>query len=320
MHTQKLLPKFNGAWMVLLGILLFSTMAQAGEKNGFELSDSLIPEKQILQGGPPRDGIPAIHKPVFINASQAGYLSDSDRILGVQFEGQAKAYPIRILNWHEVVNDKINESDFSITYCPLCGTGVAFSGTTQTSGIQFGVSGLLYNSDVLLYDLATQSLWSQILGQAISGERMGEKLVKIPLQHTNWKHWQALHPDTLVLSDDTGFSRDYERDPYSGYGTSSTIYFPTTENPPDQYHPKEQVIGLEADDQFIAFPFVELNKNTSTSIKGELNGQAYLLNWNKEQQSARVTDNQGNELAVIQAFWFAWYTFHPETAVFTADK
>ena len=303
-----------------IALTLFLTSAFAVTKNGFVLDDALIPDAQILQGGPPRDGIPAIHDPQFINAEQAHYLKDDDRILGLEIAGQRKAYPIRILNWHEVVNDKSDGINFSVTYCPLCGTGVAFKGTEKSAGIQFGVSGLLYNSDVLLYDISTESLWSQILGKAISGERMGEELVKLPLQHTTWKAWRSEHPTSLVLSDNTGFSRDYARDPYDGYASSTTIYFPISEKVPENYHPKELIIGLELAGEFMAFPFVELNKHDKTSIQGQLGNQVYKLLWDKTNQSAVVYDNAEKLLPVVQAFWFAWYSFHPQSEVFKAQS
>ena len=304
---------------LLIALTLISSVAAAVTKNGFVLDDALIPDAQILQGGPPRDGIPAINDPLFISADETQYLKDDDRILGLEIDGQSKAYPIRILNWHEVVNDKSNGLNFSVTYCPLCGTGIAFKGTEKSAGIRFGVSGLLYNSDVLLYDLSSESLWSQILGKAVSGERMGEELVKLPLQHTTWKAWRSQHPQTLVLSDETGFSRDYNRDPYEGYASSATVYFPTSENPPNSYHPKELVIGLEIAGEFMAFPFVELNKQDKASITGQLGDQSFKLHWDKQNQSAQVFDSSEKLLPVIQAFWFAWYTFHPQSGVFKAE-
>ena len=305
---------------LVITICLLTAVTFAATKNGFVLDDALVPETEILQGGPPRDGIPAIHDPVFLSAEDADYLKDTDRILGLEIEGQSKAYPIRILNWHEVVNDSANEMNFSVTYCPLCGTGVAFKGTNQSSGIQFGVSGLLYNSDVLLYDLSTESLWSQLLGKAVSGERLGEELIKLPLQHTTWKAWLEKHPDSLVLSDETGFSRDYDRDPYDGYTSSPAIFFPLSEKIPSNYHPKEQIIGLQSGDDYIAFPFVELNKQDEAVIRGQLGNLSYKLKWDKTHQSAIVYDNDEKLLPIVQAFWFAWYTFHPQTDVFKASS
>src|SRR5437870_5629196 len=203
-----------------------STAAAARTLNGFDLKDSLVPPDQILPGGPGRDGIPAIDAPKFVKASAAN-LAAADRVLGLVHNGAVKAYPVRILNWHEIVNDRFGDEAIAITYCPLCGAGIAYAARAGGRPTTFGVSGLLYNSDLLLYDRATQSLWSQIEARAIAGPLKGEKLTPVALTHTTWADWKARHPDTLVLSAETGFSRDYSRDPYAGYESSSRIMFPT---------------------------------------------------------------------------------------------
>jgi len=157
-------------------LLLFSVSACAEEKNGFILDQGLISPEQVFQGGPAKDGIPAIDRPEFINASDAYFLKADDRILGIKIDGIAKAYPISILNWHEIVNDSTGGAAYTITYCPLCGTGVAFNRDVNKRTLSFGVSGLLYNSDVLLYDRESESLWSQILGKAVTGNYKGTNL------------------------------------------------------------------------------------------------------------------------------------------------
>ncbi len=203
--------------ITLFLLLISAPFLLADVKNGFDTSDSLVPNNEILKGGPPRDGIPAIHKPRFLPADEVSFLAPQDRVLGISMGGVAKAYPVRILNWHEIVNDRIGEDVFVITFCPLCGTGMAFSSLIEGRHLRFGVSGLLYNSDVLLYDLETESLWSQIMGTAVTGAMRGTHLTHLPLLHTTWKKWQELHPDSQVLTEDTGFVRDYGRNPYAGY-------------------------------------------------------------------------------------------------------
>ncbi|MES9860025.1 MAG: DUF3179 domain-containing (seleno)protein, partial [Candidatus Thiodiazotropha sp. 4PDIVS1] len=137
-------------------------------KNGFDLSSASIKVSEVLSGGPPRDGIPAIDQPEFVSSDEADFLTPDDRILGVVRNGVAKAYPISILNWHEIVNDVFDDEPVVITFCPLCGTGMAFEAMIDRQTLTFGVSGLLYNSDVLLYDRHSESLWSQIMKQSIS--------------------------------------------------------------------------------------------------------------------------------------------------------
>ena len=134
--------------------------------NGFDVGNASIPVDEILPGGPPRDGIPAIDNPVFMDAQKATFLSEDDRVIGIARHGITRAYPIAILNWHEIVNDRIGQESIVVTYCPLCGTGMVFA---AGSALSFGVSGLLYNSDVLMYDRQTDSLWSQLKMEAVSG-------------------------------------------------------------------------------------------------------------------------------------------------------
>ncbi|MFZ0789299.1 MAG: DUF3179 domain-containing protein, partial [Chromatiaceae bacterium] len=187
----------------LLSLTLAASALAAPVKNGFDLVGALVPVSAILPGGPERDGIPAIDRPRFLPADEAPEVRTGDRVLGLRLDGQARAYPIAILNWHEIVNDRFGDLPVAVTYCPLCGTGMAFRAEAGGKPLQFGVSGLLYNSDVLLYDRQSESLWSQIDRRAISGPHKGERLEALPLEHTTWGDWQQRHPDTLVLSRDT---------------------------------------------------------------------------------------------------------------------
>ncbi len=310
----------RSATTLTLIMALLATPGATWAKNSFDLSNSLINADEILSGGPPKDGIPAIDNPRFIPGKAAAFMRPNDRILGVVINGTTKAYPIRILNWHEIVNDRIDNNFFAVTYCPLCGTGVAFSAAVNHRMLNFGVSGLLYNSDVLLYDRNTQSLWSQILGQAISGELVGQKLTPIALSHTTWRAWFAEHPDTSVLSTTTGFRRNYNRDPYAGYEKSRSLYFATSRKAPSTYHPKERVLGLQSGNSYKAYPFIELNKKSQPRFKDTLNGTEYLVKWDKKNQSGNIYDNNGTMIPTIQSYWFAWFTFHPETQVFKADQ
>jgi hypothetical protein len=277
------------------------------------LDTSTIPVDEIHSGGPPKDGIPSIDKPVFLTPDKSPQ-QDQDRVLGLMWNGVAKAYPINIMNWHEIVNDQFGAEPVVITYCPLCGSGVAFQAQVGDEALQFGVSGLLYNSDVLLYDRKTGSLWSQLLSRAVTGKMKGTRLKVLPLMVTTWAEWKQLYPETVVLSRDTGHFRDYDRDPYAGYETSQGIYFPVSKKDP-RYHPKEQILGLEINGQFKAYPVAELSL-TKGKLKDEFAGQGIRIEYNPASQSARFYDQEGSELTVIRTFWFAWYAFHPETAVY----
>ena len=306
--------------LLLLVFAVIPALALAATKNGFDVSDALIPEREILSGGPPRDGIPAIYRPMFESVEEASWLHDKDRVLAVVINGEARAYPIRILDWHEIVNDKIGDQYFAVTYCPLCGTGIVFAANAGESALLFGVSGLLYNSDVLLYDRNTESLWSQILGRAISGPLKGTLLPPLAATHTTWEKWVKKYPNTKVLSRETGFNRDYRQGPYEGYENSRRLFFKVSHSAPKTYHPKERVIGIEVDGKFKAYPFKELSTQGLTEFTDQFAGKTFVIEWDEEAQSSGIRDEAGLLLVATTGFWFAWYTFHPETEVFTAPR
>ena len=304
----------------LAALVMLASGAAAQTLNGFELKGSLVPPDQILHGGPGRDGIPAIDAPKFVSPSGVA-LAAGDRVLGLARNGVVKAYPVRILNWHEIVNDRFGDEAIAITYCPLCGTGIAYAARAGGRPTTFGVSGLLYNSDLLLYDRATQSLWSQIEARAIAGPLKGEKLTPVALTHTTWADWKARHPDTLVLSPETGFSRDYSRDPYAGYESSSRIMFPTAHTS-DRFPAKELVLGVELNGTRKAYAFSELAKalgnRPNGAIDDRLGGNAVSIRFDREHRTAQAFDSSGRELPAYIAYWFAWSAFYPTAEIFVA--
>jgi len=300
---------------IFSGILMLASLSVfAISLNGFDLSNSSLPINEILHGGPPRDGIPAIDRPKFVTVNKATFLQDDDRVLGVYRNGIAKAYSIRILNWHEIVNDVFSDEPIVVSFCPLCGTGTAYS-VLHSKAKTFGVSGLLYNSDLLLYDRETESLWSQILGKAISGQLQGESLGLLPVKHTTWGEWRKRHPDTVVLDIDTGYNRDYNRTPYSGYENSEALYF-KVKNLDKRYHPKEQVIGVEINGHTKVYPFSEL-AHINSDVTDLIGGNKIFIRFNKKHWSAHVIDSRGDPIPSITGYWFAWMAFHPDSEVFS---
>lgn len=313
--------------VLLIFISLFfkdQIVSAISEHNGFDLSNTLIDVNEIHHGGPAKDGIPAIDNPRFIAASQAKYLSDNDRILGLSINGIAKAYPVRILNYHEIVNDIFKKQNtvnqgaedkaVVITYCPLCGSGVGYSAEFNGKSTTFGVSGLLYNSDVLLYDRETESLWSQLLSQAISGQQKGTELEMLALNHTSWQAWKKEYPHTLVLSDKTGFQRNYAKTPYGNYDKNKSLYFPVnTLN--REYHPKEYVIGLKIAGKTKVYPFAELSKIKSPFLD-TFSGKKLTIIFDAKNRSGKILDEDQIEIPTITSFWFAWMAFYPQSIVF----
>jgi hypothetical protein len=292
--------------------------SNAGSKNGFPLDDTLIPAAEIHGGGPPKNGIPALIDPQFVDAEDASFLKGKDRVLGISRNGVVRAYPVRILNYHEIVNDMLGDEPVVITYCPLCGSGMAFAAMIWERRFVFGVSGLLYNSDVLLYDLRTESLWSQLMSQAISGEMKGNRLESLPLSHTTWREWKARHPDSQVLSTDTGFRRNYRVDPYPNYGRSGQIYFPVNHSS-RLYRRKSIVLGLEINGKFKVYPFDELEK-APDHFDDVFQGRQFEVQFDEKNGTARIIGENDKEIPTTIAFWFAWYAFHPDGAVFTSES
>lgn len=286
--------------------------------NGFDVSNSLIPKEKIFSGGPPKDGIPAILNPKFESASSASWLKSSDLVSGVEMEGVFKAYPLRILVWHEAVNDKVGSKPIMVSFCPLCGSTLVFDRNIDGQELTFGISGLLYQSDVLFYDHQNQSLWSQLEMEAISGPKAGTEMEVLPSVLATWGEWKKKHPNTLVLSRDTGFNRDYSNMPYGGYEKSTSLYFPV-DNQDKRYHPKEKVlVVISSDGVAKAYAFKELGK-VSTPLKDQVGSDKITIKYN-DGKFVSAYDNNGSPIKSFVTYWFAWYTFRPDTLVYSVSE
>jgi hypothetical protein len=303
-------------------ILLVTTYASYSisffsDYNGFDVSNSLIPKEKIFSGGPPKDGIPAILSPKFESVSQASWLKSSDLVSGVEIEGVFKAYPLRVLVWHEAVNDKVGNKPIMVSYCPLCGSTLVFDRNIDGQELTFGISGLLYQSDVLFYDHQNNSLWSQLEMKAISGPKAGTEMEVLPSVLATWEQWKKKHPNTLVLSRDTGFFRDYDNMPYGGYENSTNLMFPV-ENHDGRYHPKEKVlVVISSDDVAKAYAYKELSK-AKTPLNDKVGLDEITVKFNSG-EFVSAYDKSGNPIKSFVTYWFAWYTFRPDTLVFNAS-
>ena len=292
------------------------------EKNGFALSNALIPVNEILSGGPPRDGIPAIDNPKFKKAADSLPWQDGDLLMTYD-QGQARyAFPVGILNWHEIVNHDSGGKPVLISFCPLCGTGMAFDPVVNGRHLTFGVSGLLYNSDLLMYDRETESLWSQIEGRAISGPLAGSVLRPVAVRHELWQTWRDRVGDNgRVLSTDTGHRRKYRQSPYGDYDHSERLYFPVSSTS-REYHPKTWVLGWTHNGESKVWPFPELANYLAEEgdqvLRDDIGGRTVSVHYDPEAPSAELRDETGALLPGTRAFWFAWYTFHPQTLIFKA--
>jgi uncharacterized protein DUF3179 len=297
-------------------LLIFATLSYA-QYNGFDVEGGLIPKNEILSGGPPRDGIPAIMNPRFESADDAKWLRDSDLVTGVSIGGIERAYPLRILVWHEAVNDSVSGKPVLISYCPLCGSTMVFDRNIGGKVYTFGISGLLHQSDVLFYDRETESLWSQLHMKAVTGAMAGTKFKILPSTLATWKEWKSEHPDTVVLSRNTGYVRDYDNMPYGGYEESSTIMFPVR-NTSGRFHPKEKVLVVLLGNEAKAYPFSELEK-AETPFNDKLGGSEVVIKFS-DGDFVTATSKDGEPLDSFVSYWFAWYTFRPDTLVFEAES
>jgi hypothetical protein len=293
--------------------LLSATSSSTAGPNGFVLEPSSVPAQEILPGGPPRDGIPALLAPNVVAAPQADWGPDQP-VIGVSVNGEARAYPIALLVWHELVNDTLGGSAILVSYCPLCGTAMVFDRELGERPSTFGVSGLLYRSDLLLYDRETESLWSQILGAAVTGPLVGTRLELVRAEQTRWGDWRERHPSTTVLSRETGHRRDYDRSPYGDYATSSELYFRASFDP--RYHPKTPTLGMRTRSGAArAYPASELAR-VGGAVDESFEGMSVSVRYDPKEQVFHF--RAPPEIEVIEGFWFAWSAFHPETTVFVA--
>ncbi|UYG06927.1 DUF3179 domain-containing protein [Halomonas sp. M4R1S46] len=338
------------AWLtVILGLSLLPAGAAASWAAApptlpdpeVPLAHSLAAYRQAVRpGGPGKDGIPAIDRPRFESASEAdAWLAPGDRVIGLQRDGEARAYPQRILVWHEIVNDVVAGESLAITYCPLTGSALGFRRGDST----FGVSGRLLNSNLVMYDRATDSEWPQLLGLAIDGPLAGQGLVPERLVWTTWEAWRARHPGTRVLSRDTGYVRNYRRDPYGGYNPLAGYYRPESRRlfpvmaEDTRLPPKAMVLAFREAEGAAAVSLPALRE--AGMVRLTLGERAYVVihdpglatGWVFRTSAGQAIDPaslrfgpggvSGPEVEALepvnafQVMWFAWAGFHPDSVL-----
>ncbi len=314
-----------------------------------------IRPEEILWGGVRKDGIPALKKPKAIAAEQATFLTDSELVFGIGLKGEYRAYPQRILDWHEMANDVVGGEPFALSYCTLCGSAIAYS-TRLPDGrtLTFGSSGLLYRSNKLMYDENTLSLWSNLTGEPVVGALVGReiRLKVLPLTVTTWKDWRARHPETTVVSLDTGHKRDYSPGAaYGKYFASPETMFPVWKKDLT-LEPKIWIYGLRRGAAAKAYPLEILFRERV--VNDTIGREEVVLVADRETGSVRSYARQGRDFAegpspltlvepasrVLwkieeealraeaadlaplprvpghRAYWFGWYAFFPETMLY----
>ena len=314
----------------------------------------IVPLDKIKGGGPPKDGIPSIDNPKFAPVSESQFVPDTTFVIGLDINGEKRAYPLFIMVWHEIVNDSVGGVPVAVTYCPLCFTNQVFERVIDGKEVEFGTSGKLYNSNLVMYDRLTDSYWSQALGVAITGELTGYELKRIPFDVISWADWKTLYPETLVLTTETGHIRSYGVDPYGDYYTDPRILFPV-EHEDDRMHPKELILGFHEDDAFKAYKqddvesaivindifnnkpmmLVSLFSGDSRAFDRTVNGKVLTFDfvddiiidleskseWNYDGVaiSGSMEGIQLVRLPFNPGFWFEWVAFHPDTEVYESS-
>ena len=236
-----------------------SSISTRGWKTDF--SRHTVPFFEIMSGGPPRDGIPPIDNPLFVEIDEAnGWIDDKEPVISLEIDGVTRAYPLQILTWHEIVNDELGGVPVAVTFCPLCNSAIAFDRRLDGVVYDFGTSGSLRFSDLIMWDRQTESWWQQLSGEAIIGELAGRRLTLLPAAIISWSDFKAANPDSQVLSRETGNPRDYGRNPYAGYDRADRPPFLYDGIPDGRLLPKERVLALSINDADIAFPFSVLEQ------------------------------------------------------------
>lgn len=298
------------------------------------------------------DCIKSIDSPKFITVDDVDFIQDDDLVIGLKIGDEVRCYPHAILNWHEIVNDHIGDISFSINYCPLTGSGMAWDRMINGKETEFGVSGLLYNSNVIPYDRETGSHWSQMEQQCVNGENFKQHVKTYPVIETTWKTWKAMYPKSKVVSTETGYNRDYHSYPYFDYKENTDVFFPTA-NENDTLHPKERVYGVIQNTSVICFPLTDFKlgitlkmdtlfdkpaivigsapENFVVIFENNLNGKSIDAKIVRNALPGIIGDSNGNVFDVFGycvsgpdkgsrlqpmngfiAYWFAWAAFYPD--------
>lgn len=276
-----------------------------------------IPLDEILGGGPGKDGIPSIDDPKFESAGDSS-LDDDDIGIGITHNGETHFYPFQILVWHEIVNDTVGGDPLLVTYCPLCQTGIVFDRRVNGEVQEFGVSGNLWRSNLLMYNRTAreedESLWSQALGEAVVGPVTGVKLSVVSSDIVKWGDWSSKHTDTLVLKRPSGVLRPYGTDPYGSYYTNNDVGFGAGSADTRGIHPKTFTHGIEINGLYKAYITDNLPVGTTQDTLG---GESITVT--KSEIGEVRFSTGGKEIPTTSGFWFSWVAIHPETEIWEGN-
>jgi Protein of unknown function (DUF3179) len=310
-----------------VGVVLIAGIVLFREADRPELATSappgrapLVDPNDIVSGGPPPDGIPPVDRPRFEAAGEVDWLAAAEPVAVVELGREAKAYPLQILVWHEIVNDQVGGVPVAVTYCPLCNTAISFRRpVVNGAATSFGTSGKLYKSNLVMYDRATKSLWPQALGQAVTGALTGRRLERVATQIVAFTDFRAAFPDGRVLSRDTGHQRPYGQNPYPLYDRTDGQPFLFDERPDGRLPAVARVLGLSASGQHLAVPYSRLAGRAQQGVTAanlELAGAPVLVVWRSgatsalDRRSIAASRNVGAAAAFSRRVGSRTLTFH----------
>ncbi len=285
-----------------------------------------VPFDEFLSGGPPKDGIPALDAPRFAAAAATTYLEPREPVIELTVAGETRAYPLQILIWHEIVNDELGGVPVAVTFCPLCNTAIAFDRRVEGRTLDFGTTGKLRHSDLVMYDRQSESWWQQFGGEALVGRYTGTRLERLPARIVAWADFARSHPRAGVLTRETGHTRSYGENPYEGYDdVDSPPIFAVPED--DRLPPKERVVYVERGGDSVALPYSVLARERVVRValgRSELvfrwrGGVASALDAGeiasgRDVGAADVTEN-GRRVPFSEPFWFALAAFDPDVRI-----
>jgi hypothetical protein len=318
------------ALTVLLGAPAFEARAQSAlwkmEWPNTDFSKHSVPLSEIMSGGPPKDGIPSIDDPRFVAVAEMTDLGPKEPVIGLVVNGDARAYPLRILTWHEIVNDTVGGVPVAVTYCPLCNAAIAFDRRIDGEGVEFGTTGKLRRSDLVMYDRKTESWWQQFMGEAIIGELTGRRLTALPARLESWQRFAERHPEGRVLVPTNPGARSYGANPYVGYDGASAPFLYRGDFP-EGIPPMARVVAVGEE----AWALELLRK------KGRIEAGELVLTWEAGQNSAldtrRIEEGRDVGNVVVQrrgaqgftdvpydvTFAFVFHAFKPEGRLHKED-
>ena len=302
----------GGFLQVAIGLLATPPATAVNDSlNGFDLGSALLPREEILAGGPSRDGIESVDEPEFVAVEEARWVAVRNPVLGVAVGEEAHVYPVHLLEPHQIVNDEVGGVTVVVTYDPLAAVPRAYRREVDGRTLTFGVSGLVYNSNFLLYDRETESLWLQFTGEAIAGPAAGKKLARVPIRQELLGTWLSRHPLSRVMSRPRPQRIDYRYSRYTRYMTQDKVIFPVKARD-DRFHAKELVLGVVVGGRPRAY-LGSLVTKAGGQVEGEFGGKKIEFSYSTDDGIFSYEVADGVEFT--EAYWFAWKAFHPDTEV-----